>query len=59
VVAEVRERLAVRKPLMQKLHVERCCLSKLKEAENKERYQVKIKFTALENFDADVDISRT
>jgi rRNA-processing protein FCF1 len=59
VVADVRERLAASKRVMQKFHVERCCLKKLKEAENKERYQVKIRFTSLENFDADVDISRT
>jgi hypothetical protein len=60
VVAKVRERLAVTKRVMQKFHVERYSISKLNEAKNK-AYQVKIlnRFTTLETFDDDVDISRT
>lgn len=60
-VAEVRERLAVTKRLMQKFHVERYCVSKLNEAESIDRYQVKNlnRFTTSENFYDDVDINRT
>jgi hypothetical protein len=61
VVAEVRERLAVTKRVMQNFHVEKYCVNKLNEAESKEWYQVKIlnRFTTSEDFDDDEDINRT
>jgi hypothetical protein len=42
VVANVRERLAVRKQTTQKCHIERLNLKKLNEVEGKEQYQVEI-----------------
>jgi hypothetical protein len=45
---------------MHKFHKKRFKFKKLKETEGKEEYQVEIsnKLAALENLDADVDISR-
>jgi hypothetical protein len=60
VVAEVKERLAVSKQTMHRVHMERFNLKKLKEGEDKEQYRVKIssRFAALENLDMEVDINR-
>jgi hypothetical protein len=60
VVAKLRERLAVNKQIMHRLHTERLNLKKLNEAEGKEQYQAEIssRFAALENLDAEVDINR-
>jgi hypothetical protein len=56
VVAKDRERLAVSKKTTHGFHMERFSQKKLKEVENKEQYRVETskRFTALENFDADV-----
>jgi hypothetical protein len=60
VVANVRERLAVGKPLVKKMDVERFNLKQLNEEEVKEQYQVTIKnkFAALENLDDNEDINK-
>jgi hypothetical protein len=60
VVAKERERWAVSKQTMHRIHMERFSLKKLNEVEGKEQYHVEIsnRFTALENFDTEVDISR-
>jgi hypothetical protein len=60
VVAEVGERLAISKQLMQKFDMERFNLWKLNEAESEEHYQIKNsnRFAALENLEDDVDINR-
>jgi hypothetical protein len=59
VVAKVRERLAVSKQTMHKVHMERFNFKKLNEVEGKEQYCVEIsnRFTALENLDTEVDIN--
>jgi hypothetical protein len=61
VVAKVRERLAVSKQTIHRVHIERCNLKKLKEVEVKEQYHVEIsnRFTALENLVTEVDINRS
>jgi hypothetical protein len=60
VVAKFRERLAVSKQTMQRVHMERFNLKKLNEVEGKEQYRVEIsnRFAALENLDTEVDINR-
>jgi hypothetical protein len=60
VVAEVRERLAVSKRTMHRVHMERFNLKNLNEVGGKEQYHVEIsnRFAALENLDAEVDITR-
>jgi hypothetical protein len=60
VVAKVRERLAVSKQTVHRIHVERFNLKKLNEVEGREQYRVDIsnRFAALENLDAEVDINR-
>jgi hypothetical protein len=60
VVADVRERLAVRKQTTHRFHMARSYLMKLNEVEGKEQYRVKIsnRYSALENLDAEVDINR-
>jgi hypothetical protein len=57
VVAKVRERLAVSKPMVKKMDVERFNLKQLNEEEVREQYQVttKNKFAALENLDDNGD----
>jgi ABC-type hemin transport system ATPase subunit len=51
VVAKVRNRRAVSKQTMQRVHMERFNLNKLKKVEGKEQYRVDIsnRFAALEN----------
>jgi hypothetical protein len=60
VVAKVRERLAVSKRMVKKMHVERFNLKQLNEEEVKEQYQVTIKnkFASLENLDDNGNINR-
>jgi hypothetical protein len=60
VVSNVRERLAVSKRIVKKMHMERFNLKQLNEEEIKEEYQVtiKYKYTALENLDDNGDINR-
>jgi hypothetical protein len=59
VVAKVRERLAVSKQIMHRVHMEKFNLKKLNEKEGKEQYRVEIsnKFAALENLDTKVNIN--
>jgi hypothetical protein len=51
VVAKVRERLAVSKQIIHRVHMERFSLKKLNEVEDKEQYGVELlnRFTALKN----------
>jgi hypothetical protein len=51
VVAKVRERLAVSKQVIHRVHMERFNFKKLNEVEGKEQYHVEIsnRFTDLEN----------
>jgi hypothetical protein len=60
VVAKVRERLAMSKQTMHRVHMERFHHKKLNEVEGKVQYHVEISnsFTALENLDTKVDINR-
>jgi hypothetical protein len=60
VAAELRERLSVIERVAQKFYMQRFDLRKLKDAEVKEQYQVKIsnRFAALENCDDTVDMNR-
>jgi hypothetical protein len=60
VVAKVRERLAVSKQTMHRVHMERFNLKKLNEVEGKEQYRVEIsnRYAALENLDTEVDINK-
>jgi hypothetical protein len=60
VVAKVRERLAVSKQMMHRVHMERFNLKKSNEIESKEQYcaDVSNRFTALENLGTEVDINR-
>jgi len=60
VVAEVRERFAVRKQAAQKLGVERFNIRKLNELEVRKQYQIEItnRFAALENLNDGKDINR-
>jgi hypothetical protein len=60
-VAKIRERLAVSKQTMQRVHIERFNLKKLNEVEGKEKYRVEIsnRFTALENLRHWVGINRS
>jgi uncharacterized metal-binding protein YceD (DUF177 family) len=60
VVANVRERLAVRKQAAQEFEVERFNLGKLNELEARKQYQSKIsnRFAALENLNNREDIKR-
>jgi hypothetical protein len=50
-VAKVRERLAVSKQTMHRVHMERFSVKKLNEVQGKEQYHVEIsnRFAALEN----------
>jgi hypothetical protein len=59
-VAKVRERLAVSKQPMHRVHMGRNNLMKLNEVEGKEQYCVdnSNRFTALGNFDTEVNINR-
>jgi hypothetical protein len=59
-VAKVRERLAVSNETAYRFHMKRFNLKNLNKIEGKEQYCVEIsnRFTALENLDADMDISR-
>jgi hypothetical protein len=59
VVAEVRERLAVNKQRLQRIHVRRFHLKKLNEVQGKEKYGVELsnRFAALEDLDAEMEIS--
>jgi hypothetical protein len=61
VIAKVRERLAVGKQDAQRLDRQRFNLSKLKELEVREQYQIEIRnrFAALENLNEDEDVNRT
>ncbi|PNF29495.1 hypothetical protein B7P43_G04553 [Cryptotermes secundus] len=54
VVAKVRERLAVSKQTTHRVHMERFNFKKLNEVEGKES---RSRFTALENFDTEVDVN--
>jgi hypothetical protein len=60
IVAKVRERLAVSKRMVKKMHVEILNLKQLNKEEVKEQYQVtnKNKFVALENLDDNGDNNR-
>jgi hypothetical protein len=60
VVAKVRERLAVSKQTIHRVHTERFNLKKLKEIEDKEQYCVELsnRFPALVKLDTEVDIYR-
>jgi len=60
VVANLRERLAVRKQAVQKFDGERFNLRKLNELGVKEKYQIVIinRFSALENLNGDENINR-
>jgi hypothetical protein len=57
---KVRERLAVSKQKVHRVHMERSSLKKLNEVEGKEQYRVEIsnRFAALEHLDADMDINK-
>jgi hypothetical protein len=59
-VAKVRERLAVSKQAMHRVHMERINLKKLNEVEGKEQYCVEIsnRFAALENLITEVVADR-
>jgi hypothetical protein len=59
VVAKVRERLAVNKQRSYRCHMERFFLKKLNEVEGKEQFLVQVpnRFAALEDLDAEVEIS--
>ena len=59
-VANLRERLAVRKKAAQKFDGERFNLRKLNELEAKVKYQIEItnSFAALENLNADKNVNR-
>jgi hypothetical protein len=59
-VGKVREILVVSDRTTQKFHMEMSNFKKLAEVESKEQYRIEIsnRFTALENLDDDVDISR-
>jgi hypothetical protein len=61
VVAKIRERLAVSKPPLNKMDIDRFILKKLSEGERKEIYQVTIKnrFSSLEILEDNGDINRT
>ena len=60
VVARVRERLAVSKQILHRVHIQRFRLNKLNEVEGKEQYCVEISngFAALGNLDSEVDINK-
>jgi hypothetical protein len=60
VVAKVRERLAVSKQTMHRVHMDKFNLKKLNEAGDKEQYCVEISntFAALETLNTEVDINR-
>jgi hypothetical protein len=60
-VVKVRERLTVSKQTTHRIYVERFNLKNLKEIESKEQYnrvEISYMFVALENLDAELDISR-
>jgi hypothetical protein len=59
ILAKVRERLAVTKPMFKELDVERFNVKQLNGKEVKDQYQVTIKnkFAALENLDDNGDIN--
>jgi hypothetical protein len=59
VVAKLRERLAVSKQTVHRVHMERFILKKLSEVEGKERYRVEVsnRFAASEDLDTEVDIN--
>jgi hypothetical protein len=59
VVAKIRERLAVNKQILQRLHMERFNLKKLNEVEGKKQYHVEVsnRFAALEDMDTGVEIN--
>jgi hypothetical protein len=60
VVAKIRERTAVNKQGPHKFHMERFNLEKLNEVEGKKKYRVEvsIRFAALEDLDAAVEIKK-
>jgi hypothetical protein len=60
VVAKFRDRLAVSKQIIHRVHMERFNLKNLNEVEVKERHHVQIsnRFTKLENLNTEVDINR-
>ncbi|PNF38661.1 hypothetical protein B7P43_G01213 [Cryptotermes secundus] len=60
VVEKVREKLAVSKKTTHRVHMERFNLKKLNEVESKEQYcsEISNRFTALENFEAKVDVNK-
>jgi len=60
VVAELKERLAIRKQAAQKFHGERFNLRKLNELGVKEKYQIEItnRFAALEYLNGDENVNR-
>jgi hypothetical protein len=60
VVAKFRERLAVSKQAMHRVHMDMFNLKKLNEVEGKEQYLAEIsnRFAALENLDTEIDINR-
>jgi hypothetical protein len=58
-VTKIRDRLAVSKHTMHRVHMERFSLKRLNKVEGKEQYCVEIsnRLTALENLDAEIDIN--
>jgi hypothetical protein len=60
VLAEVKEKLAVSKQTMHRVHMERFNMKKLNEVEGKEWYCIEISnmFAALENIDTEVDVTK-
>jgi hypothetical protein len=58
-VAKAKERLAMNKQRLQRFHMERLNLMKLKEVESKEQYRVEVsnRFAALEDLDTETEIS--
>jgi hypothetical protein len=59
-VAKLRERLAVSKQTMHRVHMERFNLKKLNKVGGKLQYRVEIpnRFAALENLDTEMDINK-
>jgi hypothetical protein len=59
-VAKFRERLAVSKQTVHRVHMERFILKKLNELEGKDQYSVQIsnRFAAFENIDTEVNVNK-
>jgi hypothetical protein len=59
VVAEVRERLAVNKQRLQRIHIERFNLKKLNEVECEEKYRIEVsnRLASLKDLDPESEIN--